>query len=437
MKGNYWDKLWGITAFGESYGPAVGVVIEDIKPGIEFPFQEIQQALSRRKPGTGRFTSPRQEEDRLVVISGVFEGKTTGMPICLLVYNQDLRHEDYEAIKDVFRPGHADLAWYKKFKIYDYRGGGRSSGRETIARVAASALVDRLLDPIQILLYPISIGSIDLKVIDLEFRKNNELFWPCPQTYDVITAYLEDIKRVGDSVGGIVQGIIRNIPSGLGDPVFEKLDANLAKALLSIGGIKGIEFGAGFVLGRMRGSEANDPILSLAPSDELDRAGGINGGISTGNPVSFKFVVKPTPSIAVAQKTVDKDGNPRVLELKGRFDTTLIPRVIPVAEAMIKLVLADALAYQRLIEDKQPDLDLLREAIDKIDEDILASLCRRNKNVELIGNYKKEKGMVIHQPEREKDVLNNIIIKGKQFNLDSDMLHKIWQIIFEQSRNKQ
>jgi chorismate synthase len=437
MKGNYLCKLWGITAFGESHGPAIGVVIEDIKPGIDFPHKEIQKELDRRKPGKGRISSSRKETDQLVVLSGVFEGKTTGMPICMLVYNRDSRSEDYEAVKDIFRPGHADLALYKKFKIYDYRGGGRVSGRETIARVAAGALVDQMIKPAKILVYPFSIGKIAAVSFDRDFIRNNELSWPCPATYKQLLSSLEEIREKGDSVGSIVQVLIENVPGGLGDPVFEKLDANLSKAILSIGGVKGIEFGAGFDLGKMLGSEANDPLLSLTPSTEPGKAGGIYGGMTTGDPVSFRFVVKPTPSISLPQQTITRHGKQETLNLNGRFDLCLIPRIIPVAEAMIKLVLADAISYRNLLKNALPELGELREALDKIDEDILLSLYRRNKIVEQVAALKKQKGIAVKQPDREAEIFRQLEDKGNKLELDSKMLKRIWQIILEFSRDKQ
>ncbi len=437
MKGNHWGKLWGVTAFGESYSPAVGVVIEDIKPGIDFPYEDIQKELNRRKPGGSSFTSSRQESDKLEVLSGVFEGKTTGMPICMLVYNKDLRPEDYEFLRDVFRPGHADLSMYKKFKIYDYRGGGRASGRETIARVAAGTLVNKLVQPVQILLYPVSLGSIDSQSFDHSFLESNELYWPCPKTYRSVLSYLNKIKESGNSVGGIVQAKIRDIPEGLGDPVFEKLDANLSKAILSIGGVKGIEFGAGFQIGRMKGSEANEPVNSLSPGNERDKGGGIYGGISTGSPVTFRFSVKPTPSISLPQKTIDKQGKPVVLKMKGRFDYCLVPRIIPVAEAMIKLVLADAISYQNLVTGNPPGLDSLREALDKIDEEILLSLYRRDKIIEQIAVIKKQKKISVKQPAREAEIFGQLKQKCDGLSLDYELVQRIWQMILEHSRSKQ
>jgi|SRR5690554_4213201 len=437
MRGNHWGRFFGITAFGESHGPAVGVVIEDVRPGIEFPFEEIRQALERRRPGKGKFASSRQEMDQIEVLSGLFDGKTTGMPLCLVVYNRDSCPEDYEILRDLFRPGHADLSLYRKFKIFDYRGGGRVSGRETIARVAASPLVSRVIEPAEIDIYPISIGKIRIEEVHPEFLKSNELSWPCQKSYDRLLDYLSDIRQRGDSVGGIVQVIIRNLPAGLGDPVFEKLDANLSKGIISIGGVKGIEFGAGFELGKMQGSQANDPLESLEFREETTNAGGIYGGISTGDLISFRFVVKPTPSISLPQKTVDRSGRHRTLRLSGRFDTCLVPRIIPVAEAMIKLVLADAISYQRLVEAQQPDLDSLREAIDKIDEDILISLFRRDRIIEQIAELKKRDNLKVYQPEREAELYKSLIIRGEELGIDPELIRKLWQTLLEHSRRKQ
>jgi chorismate synthase len=437
MRGNHWGRFFGITAFGESHGPAVGVVIEDIKPGIEFPFDEIRQALERRRPGKGEFVSSREEKDQFEVLSGLFEGKTTGMPICLVVYNRDARSEDYEILQELFRPGHADLSLYRKFKIFDYRGGGRVSGRETIARVAASPLVASIIEPAEIEIYPLSIGKIRIEDIDLEFLNSNELGWPCRKTFDSLLDYLADIRLKGDSVGGIVQVNIRKLPAGIGDPVFEKLDANISKGIMTIGGVKGIEFGAGFELGSMQGSEANDPLDSLSFSEEPTNSGGIYGGISSGDLLSFRFVVKPTPSISLPQKSVDRSGNHRTLKLSGRFDTCLVPRIIPVAEAMLKLVLADAISYQRLVENKQSDLTTLREAIDKVDEDILLSIFRRDKLIEQVAELKRSEKLETYQPEREREVFRNLIAKGAELGIDPELLRKIWEILLEHSRNRQ
>jgi chorismate synthase len=436
MKGNFWGHAWGITSFGESHSKAVGVVIEDVKPGIDFPFAEINNALARRRPGRSSFSSSRQEPDELVVLSGVFEGKTTGMPICLVVYNLDSRPEDYELLKELFRPGHADFAYFKKFKIYDYRGGGRASGRETIARVAAAGLVGEVLGSIQIVLYPVRIGEISVENKDDHFLKQNSLYWPCKKTYPLVTDYLNEIKASGDSCGAIIEGVIRHVSSGLGDPVFEKLDANLAKAILSIGGVKGIEFGEGFELGCLKGSEANDPINCMKPSQRMTKAGGIYGGISSGEPITFRFVVKPTPSISISQETVDREGKPRKISMKGRFDTCLATRVIPVAEAMVKLVLADAISYQRLLESKEPNLTDMREALDKIDEDIVILLGKRKRITDRIKELKKKEGLESYQPERESSILRRLLEISAEFELDGELIRKIWQAIFVSNRGE-
>lgn len=435
MKGNYWRKLWGFTSFGESHGPAIGLVMEDIKPGIDFPLADIQAALDKRKPGKGEFASNRREDDQLVVLSGVFEGKTTGMPICMLVYNKDLRSQDYENIRKVFRPGHGDYSLYKKFKIYDYRGGGRISGRETIARVAAGLLVSKMIEPVLIELYPVSIGSISVDEVDYDFLYENELYWPCRKTFGELVDYLKQIKQKGNSVGGIVQAEIRNHLEGLGDPVFEKLDANLSKAIMSIGGVKGIEFGDGFQLGRMKGSEANE--LRTSPRGESkDKQGGIFGGISAGRTISFRFAVKPTPSIALPQNAINDKGKSADLSLKGRFDTCLIPRIIPVAEAMIKLVLADAVSYQKLLNGEETDLESLREAVDKVDEDILFALARRKTIVEKIMFLKQKEGYSAYHPEREAAIVDLLISKGKELTLAPELINELWRVIFEFNRGK-
>jgi len=433
MKSNSWGKYFGLTAFGESHGKAIGVVIEDVKPGIKFPLGEIQKELNARKPGKGKFSSSRREDDKIEILSGVFEGKTTGMPICLIVYNKDAKSDDYEYLKDIFRPGHADFSYFKKFKIYDYRGGGRASGRETIARVAASKLVDNLLKNTEIKLFPVQIGKFKIKNLDFTF--SNELYWFDKENYQELIRYLEKIKKEGNSVGGIVEVKITNLPAGLGDPVFEKLDANLAKAIISIGAVKGIEFGDGFKLASKTGLTANDQM------DEhgflSNHAGGILGGISTGQPLVFRFVVKPVSSIAIPQKTVDIHNRETVIQIKGRHDICIIPRIIPVAKAMIKLVLADALGYQKLVEGNELNLSDYREALDKIDEDILMALYRRNEISRLIGNYKRKNGLPIENKEREKEILKNLKQKAKAWNISETFMETIWKLIIEESKKNQ
>ncbi len=433
MKSNSFGRYFGITSFGESHGPAIGVVIEDVKSGIEFPLAEIQKALDSRKPGRKQFSSTRKEEDKIVILSGIFEGKTTGMPICLVVYNKDIRSEDYEHLKNLFRPGHADYTYFKKFKIYDYRGGGRASGRETISRVAASGLVEDLLRDIDINCYPVQIGKFIVKEYDLNFQ--NDLYWYDKSNFGELQNYLDSIQKRGDSVGGIVEVKIENLPAGFGDPVFEKLDANLSKAILSIGSVKGIEFGDGFNLANLKGSEANDQINKNGFLS--NHSGGILGGISTGQNLLFRFVVKPTSSINILQRTITKNGKEVSFKSQGRHDTCIIPRIIPVAEAMIKLVIADAISYQKLINDNKLDMNDYREAIDKIDEDLLIALNRRKEISELIGKFKKERNIGINDFEREIKLLKNLRKKVKTWKLDEDFVEKIWKIIIEESKKNQ
>jgi chorismate synthase len=433
MKSNSWNNYLGITTFGESHGIAIGVVIQDIKPDIKFPLAKIQKALNTRKPGNKKFSSGRKEEDRIQVLSGVFEGKTTGMPICMVVYNKDAKPGDYEHLKNIFRPGHADFSLFKKFKIYDYRGGGRASGRETIARVAASGMVDHLLQDITIKIYPVKIGKFECSNIDTSFR--NELNWPDRNNYNELVEYLEKIKNSGDSIGGIVEVKIENIPTSLGDPVFEKLDANLAKAILSIGAIKGIEFGDGFTLADLQGSKTND---QMGKEGFLsNHSGGILGGISTGQNIIFRFAIKPTSSINIEQKTVSHTGEEVIFKSSGRHDTCIIPRIIPVARAMIKLVLADAISYQKLIDNAKLEINDFREAIDKIDEDILIGLLRRQEISKLIGEYKKKNNLKIEDKNREKELLEKLKLKAKTWGFSEGQVSTLWKIILENSKKAQ
>ena len=433
MNGNKIGSWLGVRGFGESHGAAVGVLLEDIKPGIKFPIEEIELELERRRPGRQSFTSSRLESDRIKILSGVIDGTTTGMPICMVVYNEDQRSEDYTALREIFRPGHADWSWYHKFKILDWRGGGRASGRETIARVAAGAVVKELIKPIKIEAYPVKIGKIHTGTLAEGFT--NQLFWHDPHTYDAVLQELSDAKESGDSLGGILEIRISEIRSGLGDPVFGKLDAKLAEAMLSIGSVKGIEFGAGFELAGWHGSRAND---------EMDRdgfrsnhCGGILGGVSTGKELIMHLVVKPTSSISKKQQTIDVNGNDREIEIKGRHDTCLVFRIIPVAEAMARLVLADCLSFQKLIDGDKRDLSDYREALDRIDEDILLALRRRKEIIKQIGKYKAENNLKVLDERREKEMIKELSLKAELYDIDPQYVEKIWQLILSESRNIQ
>lgn len=433
MNANTWDRFLGITSFGESHGPLMGVVIESVKPGMIFPYRELKKELNRRRPGGGIAGTPRSEQDDFEIVSGIFEGRTTGMPICLLFPNRGHDPADYENLKNVFRPGHGDYALWQKFKIYDYRGGGRISGRETIARVAAGALVNKVLGKIRIRSRALRIGPFQTDA--LQDKISNELYWPDENSLPELQIFLQKLKEAKDSVGGLVEIQIDNIPAGLGDPVFEKLEANLAQAIMSIGAIRGFEIGTGFQLAGMTGQQANDQITSAGFLS--NHAGGIAAGITTGQPVILRYAVKPAPSIGLWQQTIDTRGHDQHLLIKGRHDTCLIPRIIPVAEAMIKLVLADAISYQKLVSGRKQTLSDLREAIDKIDEDILVALLRRTRVTEQIGRIKKKEQLAIPDTNREQEILTSLQNKAAAWGFSDIPISDLWQIIFRYSKSTQ
>lgn len=433
MRGNHFESVMGVTGFGESHGKAVGVLLEDVRPGVRFPLDEIQKELDKRRPGTGEFLSSRNEADRVEVLSGVVDGLTTGMPICLLVYNKDQRSGDYKVLENIFRPGHADYSWYQKFKILDWRGGGRASGRETIARVAAGGLVNDILGNIKIEVYPVQIGKVKISEIEEAFQ--NSLCWHERSSYEAVLNELKTAQEAGDSVGGVIEIRLKNVRAGLGEPVFGRLDAKLAEALISIGGVKGIEFGAGFAAAAMKGSEHNDQMD--ASGFLSNNCGGILGGVSTGEPVIMRIAVKPTSSIKISQKSIDIRGEEHFISRKGRHDTAIFLRIMPVAKAMVKLVLADFISHQKLIDGETADLGVYREAIDKIDEDILITLRKREELSRLIGKWKKKNNIKITDNTREKKLLAELAVKAKELLLDSKTIEKIWEEIINRSKKLQ
>jgi len=341
MSGSIYGKTFTISTFGESHGKAVGVIVDGVTPGVELDEADIQKDLDRRKPGQSSVTTPRKESDTVQIMSGVFEGKTTGTPLMMIVYNQDQRSKDYGNIKDLFRPGHADFTYDEKYGIRDYRGSGRASGRETAGRVAAGAVAKKLLAAkgIKILASTKNLGGIEAKKYCPEEIEKNIVRTADPDVAQKMIDLIHDSIEEKNSVGGIVECHITGVPAGIGEPVFEKLDAELAKAALSIGGVKGIEFGAGFAVANMSGREHNDEMDSNG--FKSNNSGGIIGGISTGNEIIFKIAVKPTSSISQAQNTVDINGKEVVCETHGRHDPCLCPRIIPVLEAMSAIVLID------------------------------------------------------------------------------------------------
>ncbi len=306
--------------------------------------------MDRRRPGQGLGTSSRQEKDRVEILSGLFEGKTTGTPISLLVRNEDVDSSPYEEWKEVFRPGHADFTYQAKYGIRDYRGGGRASSRETVGRVAAGAIAKKILaqEKISILAYTLELGGIRADKMDLDEVERSFLRCPDQQAALAMERRIKEVKLQSDTLGGIVEILVRGCPPGLGEPVFDKLEADLAKGLMSIGAIRGVEVGAGFRVARMLGSECNDP---LGPDGfEKNDAGGILGGLSNGSDILIRVAVKPIPSISMEQKTVDHSRKPVLLQIKGRHDVSAIPRIIPVCEAMVAIVLVDHLLRQKAIE---------------------------------------------------------------------------------------
>jgi len=341
MAGSTFGTLFKVSTFGESHGEAVGVVVDGITPGVEIMAEYIQKELNRRRPGQSKVTTPRSEADAVHIMSGVFEGKTTGAPIMLVVYNENAQSKDYSQVKDLFRPGHADFTFEKKFGIRDYRGGGRSSGRETIARVAAGAIAKKLLEKrgVKITAYTKRGAGIDCKKIDLDAVEQNIVRACDPDVAELIVAKIKEARASENSIGGIVECRITGVDAGLGYPVFDKLDADLAKAIMSIGAAKGFEVGAGFAAADMTGKENNDEIG--ADGFKTNNSGGILGGISNGDEIVFRVAFKPTPSIGQAQATVDKAGNEVVCETHGRHDPSIFPRAVPVVESMAALVIED------------------------------------------------------------------------------------------------
>lgn len=350
MPGNRFGNLFQITTWGESHGPAVGVVVDGCPPGIALDEAIIQKMLDRRRPGNAATSTSRKEKDHAKILSGVFEGRTTGTPIMIMVENQDARSSAYSPIADVFRPGHGDFTYQAKYGIRDWRGGGRASARETVGRVAAGAVALEVLkrEHIQILAHTVALGRVRAETFDAEAIGQNPFFCADPAAAEKMAAEVEKVKREGDSLGGIVEVRVKNVPTGLGEPVFDKLDAEIAKALMSIGAVKGVEIGAGFAAAEMKGSENNDPI---SPNGFLtNNAGGILAGISNGEEIVVRAAVKPIPSIRLEQQTVKTDQTPTKITIEGRHDISAIPRINVVCEAMVGLVLADFLLRQHAMK---------------------------------------------------------------------------------------
>jgi chorismate synthase len=348
MSGNSFGKLFTVTSFGESHGPALGCVVDGCPPGLELCEEDMQRDLDRRKPGQSRFTTQRREDDAVRILSGVFEGKTTGTPIGLLIENTDQRSKDYGKIKDQFRPAHADYTYHKKYGIRDYRGGGRSSARETAMRVAAGAIAKKYLQQrcgIQIQGYLSQLGPITIEQVVLEEIENNPFFCPDPGKVAEMEAYMAALNKAGNSIGARITVQASSVPVGLGEPVFDRLDADIAKAMMSINAVKGVEIGAGFDCVTQKGSEHRDEIT---PNGFLsNNAGGVLGGISSGQDIVVHMALKPTSSIRIPGKSIDIRGEASEVITTGRHDPCVGIRATPIAEAMLALVLMDHLLRDR------------------------------------------------------------------------------------------
>lgn len=349
MAGSTFGTILRMTTWGESHGDGIGVVVDGCPAGLLLEAEHIQKLLERRKPGQSRFTTKRSENDRVEILSGVFEGRTTGTPISMMVRNEDQHSKDYSEIAGYYRPGHADFTFDEKYGFRDYRGGGRSSGRETIGRVAAGAVALQLLKAlgVEVAAYAKAIGPVSIKTerFDLKERDKNPLCMPDFQAAAEAEAFLEQVMAERDSAGGVVECVICGMPAGVGEPVFDKLSANLAKAICSIGAVKGFEIGDGFAASAVKGSENNDAfvIRNGQIEAETNHSGGILGGISDGGSIVFRAAFKPTPSIGAVQKTVGNDGQEREISIKGRHDPIIVPRAVVVVEAMAAFAAADML----------------------------------------------------------------------------------------------
>ena len=348
MAGSTYGTLFSVTTWGESHGAGFGVIIDGCPAGLTLTEKDIQEYLNRRKPGQSKYASQRNESDIAEILSGVFEGKTTGSPISILIRNENHISRDYSLIRNCYRPGHADYTFDIKYGFRDYRGGGRSSGRETVCRVAAGAIAAKILKQLGIIIttYTKAIGDICIPSTEYDYNciKNNSLYMPNSDYAVKASAYLDECIKKQDSAGGIIECIVTGMPAGIGEPVFEKLDANLSKAVMSIGSVKGVEIGAGFSASKMTGSENNDEFcINNGIFKSSNHSGGILGGISDGDSLILRAAIKPTPSIGQEQKTVTTNGSETTIAISGRHDPVIVPRAVVVVESMVAITLVDML----------------------------------------------------------------------------------------------
>ncbi len=344
MAGNTYGTIFKLSTFGESHGKAIGGVIDGCPAGVELDLEAIQRDLDRRKPGQSAIVTQRKEPDEVEFFSGIFEGKTTGTPIGFAIHNTNQKSKDYSHIKDSFRPSHADYVYDEKYGIRDYRGGGRSSARETASRVVAGAIAKQFLNPLSINAYVSAVGNIKLEAdpatVDFAEIENNPVRCPDQAKAAEMEAYIKQIRKEGDTIGGIVTCVIKNVPVGLGEPVFDKLHAELGKAMLSINAVKGFEYGSGFEGTSMKGSAHND-LFNTDGTTKTNQSGGVQGGISNGMDIYFRVAFKPVATIMQNQETINSKGDTVAMQGKGRHDPCVVPRAVPIVEAMAALVLAD------------------------------------------------------------------------------------------------
>ena len=350
MAGNSFGKLFKLTTFGESHGKAIGGIIDGCPAGLKLNFEAIQHEMERRKPGQSKIVTQRKEPDTVEFYSGIFEGETTGTPIGFVIHNTNQKSKDYSHIKDVYRPSHADYTYDKKYGVRDYRGGGRSSARETACRVVAGAIAKQLLKDLKINAYTSSVGDIfiDKPYQELDFNKIESNVIRCPDETkaEEMIAKVQAIKKQGDTIGGTITCVIQNVPAGLGEPVFDKLHAELGKAMLSINAVKGFEYGSGFCGAKMIGSEHND-LFNTDGSTKTNLSGGVQGGISNGMDIYFRVAFKPVATVLQKQSTINNSGKTVEMQGKGRHDPCVVPRAVPIVEAMAALVMADYLLLRR------------------------------------------------------------------------------------------
>ena len=348
MAGNTFGKNFRLTTFGESHGMAIGGIIDGCPPGITLDFDAIQKELDRRRPGQSSIVTQRKESDKVEFLSGIFEGKTTGTPIAFMVPNTNQKPDDYSHIENVYRPSHADYVYEKKYGIRDYRGGGRSSARETISRVVGGAIAKQLIPQVKINAFVSSVGDIFIdkpyQQLDFNLTENNAVRCPDLATAIKMEEYIKEIRKQGDTVGGTITCVIQNVPIGLGEPVFDKLHAELGKAMLSINAVKGFEYGSGFCGARMKGSEHND-LYNADGTTKTNLSGGIQGGISNGMDIYFRVAFKPVATIMQSQETLNNSGQIVSMQGRGRHDPCVVPRAVPIVEAMAALVIADYSLY--------------------------------------------------------------------------------------------